>query len=77
MILLQAMMALPFVLIALFVLLFILTFVLVSLFNYFHSKLFPNKPKYIAAYWIIILPVLLMTVLIVYLMTNDGIFMYT
>ena len=77
MILLQAMMALPFVLIALFVLLFILTFVLVSLFNYFHSKLFPNNPKYIAPYWIIILPVLIMTVLIVYLMTNDGIFMYT
>jgi hypothetical protein len=77
MILLQAMMALPFVLVALLVLLFVITFVLVLLFNYIQPKLFPNNPKYIAWYWIIILPILIMTVLIVYLMTNDEIFRYT
>ena len=77
MILLQAMMALPFALVALLVLLFILTFALVILFNFIQPKLFPNNPKYIAWYWIIILPILAMTVLIVYLMTHDEIFRYT
>jgi len=77
MILLQAMMALPFVLVALIVLLFVLTFVFVLLFNYIQPKISPNKPKYIDWYWIIILPILIMTVLIVYLMTHDEIFRYT
>lgn len=77
MILLQAMMALPFVLVALLVLLYVLTFFLVLLFNYIQPMLFPKNPKYIAWYWIIILPILIMTVLIVYLMTHDEIFRYT
>lgn len=77
MILLQAMMALPFALIVLLVLLFVLTFVLVILFNFIQPMLFPNNPKEIAWYWIIILPILIMTVLIVYLMTHDEIFRYT
>lgn len=70
-------MALPIALIALLVLLFALTFVLVLLFNYFQPKLFPNKPIHIAWYWIIILPILIMTLLIVFLTTNDEIFKHT
>ncbi len=77
MIKLQAMMALPFILVALLVLLFVMTLFLVLLFNYIQPKFFPNNPKHIDWYWIIILPILIMTVLIVYLMTNDEFFRYT
>ena len=77
MILLQAMMALPFTLTTLFVLLLILTLVLVLHFNYFQPKLFPNNPKHIAWYWIIVLPILIMTVLIAYLISRNEIFNYT
>jgi hypothetical protein len=77
MILLQAMMALPFALLALLIVLFVLSFLLVVLFNFLQPKLFPDNPKYIAWYWIVILPLLIMAVLITYLMTHDDIFKYT
>jgi hypothetical protein len=77
MILLQAMMALPFVLVVLLIFFFILTFVLVLLFNYIQPKIYPHNPKYIAWYWIIILPLLIIVVLITYLMTNNDIFTIT
>lgn len=77
MILLQAMMALPFALITLLVILLVLTFIIIIIFNIIQPSLFPEKPKYIAWYWIIIIPLLIMTVLIVYLMTHDDIFKHT
>jgi hypothetical protein len=77
MMILQAMMALPFVLLAIFISLFVLTFILVMLFNLLQPKYFPDNPKYIAWYWVIILPILIMTVLIAYLNKHNEIFINT
>lgn len=77
MILLQAMMALPFVLLALLIILFVLSFVIVIIFNLVQPKIFPNNPKYIAWYWTIILPILIISVLIAYIITHDDTFKIT
>jgi len=74
---LQAMMALPFVLLAIFISLFVLTFIIVMLFNLLQPKCFPDNPKYIAWYWVIILPILIMAVLIAYLNKHNEIFINT
>ena len=72
MILLQAMMGMPFLLLVLgvgFALLFVLTFVLVVLFNYIQPKIFPKYPIDLSWKWAVILPIIIIGFWIVYEMT--------
>ncbi len=76
--LLQAMMALPFVFIGLFIFVLFTCIIFVFLFNNFQPKIFPNNPKKIDWYWVLILPVLIMLVITVwFLCLPEDTFRYT
>ena len=78
MILLQAMMGMPFLLLVLgvgFILLFVLTFVLILLFNYIQPKIFQKYPIDISWKWAVILPIIIIGFWIVYEMTYSNEFL--
>ena len=78
MVLLQAMMAASFILVGLFVFLLIFLFIFIPLFNVFQPRLYPENPKYIPWYWIIILPILIIGIIItIFCLLPDQAFIYT
>jgi hypothetical protein len=72
MILLQAMMAAPFVIAASYIVMTIAFIILFFLFNFLQPKLFPKNPKHVPIYWAFLFPLLIILIFIVKMMTYDG-----
>lgn len=72
MIVLQGMIAFPFVMIGVFMILFIIMTLLTSIFNYVQPKLCPKSPIQIPFYWPIIISMIIVTYILLRTMTYEG-----
>lgn len=72
MIVLQGMIAYPFVIIGVFMISFIIMTLFTSVFNYVQPKLFPENPIQIPFYWPIIISMIIVTYILLKTMTYEG-----
>ena len=73
MVLLQAMMALPFMILFMWIISTLICFIVIVGFNIINERFINTNPKYIPWYWIIILPIIIVLVITFLFLTRiDG-----